>query len=112
MYTKSDVVSDGLPAHEILKRLRRISLSPKNRKYVLDCDAFYRSHGCLTDTDERKIRAMYDRNIEKIVMLKNSEERARVSMARERMSREGRAAVDKAIALNEKKPVNPDDLGI
>lgn len=72
----------GLTAHELLRELRFIKLSPRERKFVVHLrEEFKRRH--LTFGEESDLRKIYSRHSVAIAQLKEAELNARVSIAKE-----------------------------
>jgi hypothetical protein len=80
--------AEGVPTFQVLRDLKFIKL-PESKKKVVDHARIAFQTGTLTDQQLKKVRAIYNAHHAAILDLKNSEDLARVSMAKEKMLQDG-----------------------
>jgi hypothetical protein len=80
---------EALPVHELLADLRAVKLRKEHRLKVVQAKAAFEKNGSLPTRLVIELREIYRRYSKAIRTLHESRERARVSMAKERLRKQG-----------------------
>lgn len=97
--TGADVVlmlpdAETLSVHELLADLKQVKLRKEHRVKVIQARAVFESRGSLPTPTVIGLRAIYKRYSSAIRKVYEARERARVSMAKERLRKQGVSGKD------------------
>jgi Mg2+ and Co2+ transporter CorA len=92
---------DGMDARDLLKDLRSIKLTRRDKEFVALCTTVWKKTSVLPPETMKQLRSIFRSNRRKLAELYESQERARASMAREQ----------NAAAMAEIDAIDQDDFG-